>query len=211
MSRSDIDLHQPFLVIMPVWNRSYFTRLSINSLMKFGPFNLVHSLTVFDNNSEEIDNLFLSSNLISVVRGNFPNANYCLQEIKNYSIPDHIHFIMKMDNDIELLPGFFQTILKSFIDNPRCGTIFFAKQPGHGPNYASDYHGGVFVTRRSLFDRFSSFPLSDKYPGCDRYHKFVQADGYHLFSIPDIAIDLSYAFPVVVKTYIDKGWMRAPI
>lgn len=208
MQNSNITLRQPFLVIMPVWNRSYFTRIAVNSVMKFGCFNLVYSLIIFDNNSEEIDRLFLDSNLLQFVSGSFPNANFCLNEIKKLGVPDCIRFIVKIDNDIEIQSGFFQSILKSFIDHPSCGTIFFAKRGEVGLNYASSCHGGVFATRRELFDLYPSFPVDGKYPGCESYHKFVLSSGFQLYSLPGLGLDLNDSMPVMSSIYREKGWSR---
>lgn len=208
MPYKNIILRQPFLVVMPVWNRSYFTRVSVNSVMKFGPFNLVYDLIVFDNYSTEFDSIFFQANLITVVTGAFPNANYCLNEIKNFIIPDFIRFIVKIDNDIEIQPNFFQTLLKTFNDFPKCGTIFFAKHGDRSFSSVSSEHGGVFATRRNLFDQYDRFALSGKYPGCQGYHKFVLSNNYGLFSCPGIAIDLSESMPDLSKEYISKGWQR---
>jgi|GEM_PF-2916241 hypothetical protein len=208
MPDPQIILRQPFLVIIPVWNRSFFTRIAVNSVLKNGSFNLVYSLIIFDNHSIEIDRCFLDSNLLQVITGNFPNANYCLNELKKFSIPDYIRFIVKIDNDIEICPGFFQTILQYFKDYPLAGSIFFAKHGEPLVNYASSYHGGVFATRRELFDQYPSFPLSGKYPGCEAYHKFVVSKGFNLFSIPCLAIDLSESYSDISREYIAKGWQR---
>lgn len=208
MPDSQIILRQPFLVLMPVFNRSYFTRIAVNSVMKFGCFNLVYSLIIFDNHSEEIDRCFLDSNLLQIVSGDFPNANYCLNEIKKMSVPDHIRFIVKIDNDIDIQSGFFQTILKYFNDFPSCGSVFFAKKGEPNINYASSYHGGVFATRRELFDKYPAFPLDGKYPGCESYHRFVASSGYNLFSLPGLAFDLNDSMPVMTNIYREKGWSR---
>lgn len=211
MSSPDLIIKRPFLVIMPVWNRFEFTHLSLKCFFANAPFNLVESLIIFDNTSPDIPRSYIDSNFIPVVSGNFPNANYCLNAVKGLSFPDHVKYLVKIDNDIVIKPLFFQTLHSLFLDHPDIGTVFFAKNGEKSFNDKSSPHGGVFATRFDIFSWYGNFPVSGSYPGCEFYHRYVLNHGFKLCSIPDIADDLSYTRPDLVDIYVKKGWMRRPV
>lgn len=210
MSVNDLAIKRPFLVIMPVWNRWAFTQKSVKSLLDNAPFNLIESFIIYDNGSSDINRAYLDSNFIPVVSGSFPNANYCLNSVKLSTFPPHVKYLVKIDNDIVIFPGFFQTILSFFSSHPDTGTIFFAKNGETTVNSNSSPHGGVFATRFDLFSWFGSFPVSGLYPGCEQYHRYVLNKGFKLVSIPDIAYDLSYQSSALIEDYVKMGWMRRP-
>lgn len=210
MPNIEIRSRAPFLIVIPNWNRWAFLKQSLVSLLSFGPFNLIHSLIIYDNHSEDIDLSVINSNLIPIVTGDFPNSNFCLDIICNSVIDPFIKYVVKIDSDIVISQNFFQSIFFHLISYPQVGTVFFAKHTDSCVNLCSSPHGGVFATRLYLLQKYNGFPLEGQYPGCEMYHKFVIDSGFKLSNIPAIASDLSYTETSLVRSYIEKGWMRDP-
>jgi len=207
---SEINSANPVAVIIPTFNRLEFTKICLNAFLKYTNFRLVHSVTVYDNHSEDGTFEYLKTLDLNVIQGNFPNANCSINSFVSSHKNSNVKYLLKLDNDRVVKKDWLDVCHNFMITRPTVGTLFFCKRTGSYFPSPSNEHGGNWITPFFLLKKFGAFPDKGKYPGCHTYHRFVSDNNYQRFAIPDLAIDLSHlpVYDDLVKFYNQKGYMR---
>jgi len=200
-----------YAIVIPTFNRLEFTKQCFNALLQYTDFDLVQKIIVFDNFSEDGTFEFVKKFNFPVIQGNFTNSNFCINIFSNLYKNLSIKYLIKLDNDIVVKKNWLSVCSDFLKLHPETGTLFYCKRIGpHFPD-RSKQHGGIFISPFHLIKKFGLFSASGKYPGCHHFHEFVSKHGYLRYSLPNLAIDISWSKENInlVKLYVSKNWMRS--
>jgi len=190
------------------WNRLFFTRLSLESLLRTNNIQKIH-LFVFDNNSVDGTYEFVKEKGLNVIRGNFPSSISGLNKLIDLIKNENIKFIGKIDNDVYFHDSNWLINLCEELDET-IGTVWLREEQGkifaHSLIPWDEVNGGLRFFRVDLYE-----VQRDRGKYIEFEHlvtKIKKSNKSTAFGASIEVLDKKPEYQTITEYYISQGWAR---